>query len=190
MAYAYLFKYIIIGDTGEGARAGPERGGGEGPAPRAHFRSVGSAADVVAPREEEAVSPPRLCAGPRPRPRPCLPTALGPGLRPFGPGWRAAGQLGLSHGLGCGGRAGLRRGRRRCHKETYTLVVPVVCSLVAARPHSTPQFCDEFLSYCCELPSAQAARMLFPVSVGAAVANCVKTRCQKKIKSPGSSSLI
>lgn len=65
-----------------------------------------------------------------------------------------------------------------------------ICSVVAARPHSTPQFCDEFLSHCCELRSAQAAWMLFPVSAGAAVANSVKTRCQRGIKRPGYSSLI
>lgn len=68
---------MSLGRSGAGS-------GEEGRAPRAHFRSVGSAADVVAPREEEAVSPPRLCAGPRPRPRPCVSTALGPWQPPPG----------------------------------------------------------------------------------------------------------
>lgn len=69
MAYAYLFKYIIIGDTGErrGRRGGaaPGAGGGRsgepGRALRSHFRSAG-VVDVVALREEEA--PPASALGP------------------------------------------------------------------------------------------------------------------------------
>lgn len=70
----------VSGGGGEARRGGlgragggrAERSGEQGPAPRSHFRSAG-VVDVVALREEAAPPPPpplRLCAGPRPGPRP------------------------------------------------------------------------------------------------------------------------
>lgn len=142
---------------------GPERGGerrGRPGSPRPFPQCWQCRRRGGSARGRGGVSPPPLRRAPPAASALCL-DGLGPLAAASGPGWRVAGPLGLCHGPGCGGRARQRGARRRCHSETYTWVVPVVCIPSAARPHSTPQFCDEFLPQCCELPSAQAARIFF-----------------------------
>lgn len=79
------------------------------------------------------------------------PDGLGRLAAASGPGWRDAGQLGLCHRPGCGGRAGQRRGRRRCHNETYIWLMPRFAALWQ-RGHTPPRsfvmsFCLIAVSY-------------------------------------------
>lgn len=149
MAYAYLFKYIIIGDTGGSAR--PQRGGGRRgrPGSGAHFRSVGSEGrDVVAPRGEEAASPPALR-----RPRPPLGLVshgLGPRAAASGPAPGLRGSWAL-HRPARGGTAESAEGEGAVTAK----LVPGQCPWLAAlwqRGHTPPRsfvmsFCLVALSF-------------------------------------------
>lgn len=81
MAYAYLFKYIIIGDTGKrrgrgGEARRPRESGGRAGGAESRARLPAPISAVLAsstwwPCAKRRLPPPlRLCAGPRPGPRP------------------------------------------------------------------------------------------------------------------------
>ena len=60
MAYAYLFKYIIIGDTGEARGAAADRSGGGGP-------EAGAEGQTASGRGAGLVAAGRLPAAPFPQ---------------------------------------------------------------------------------------------------------------------------